>query len=123
MILFNPRTTQWDLLDPASQQLLRETVRFVQAMFDHYKYDVVSVMPPDGYTAICQCELCEGKGQPERGWRGQFSNYVWEYIDAVAREVYKSHPDKMVSAVCYGSYRLPPRHVDLERLRPDAAVD
>jgi len=30
---------------------------------------VVSVMPPDGYGAICQCPLCEGKDAPSaEGW-------------------------------------------------------
>jgi len=29
-----------------------------------------SVMPPDGYTAMCQCKLCEGKDSPQsrRPW-------------------------------------------------------
>lgn len=36
---------------------------------------------------------------PERGWAGSMSDYVWGYVDAVARELYKSHPDRMVSGL------------------------
>ncbi|MDZ4360513.1 MAG: isopentenyl transferase family protein, partial [Variovorax sp.] len=29
--------------------------------------------PADGYTAICQCKLCEGRDSPERDERGHLS--------------------------------------------------
>ena len=37
------------------------TVRWARAQFDIYDFETVSIMPPDAYIAICQCELCEGK--------------------------------------------------------------
>ena len=46
----------------SNEELFRETVRFAQVQFDHYDMDVVSMMPPDGYTSICQCELLRGQG-------------------------------------------------------------
>ena len=48
-------------------ELFREAVEFARVQFDHYDMDAVSIMPPDGYTAICQCDLCEGKESPELG--------------------------------------------------------
>ncbi|MDP6358258.1 MAG: DUF4838 domain-containing protein, partial [Planctomycetota bacterium] len=51
----------------SNKELFRESAKFAQAQFDHYDMDVVSIMPPDGYTAICQCKLCEGKDSPELG--------------------------------------------------------
>ncbi len=104
----------------SNEELLRETVRFVRAQFDHYKYDVVSVMPPDGYTAMCQCELCEGKDSPERGYRGVFSDYVWDFVNRVAKEVRKTHPDKMISNCAYGTYTQPPQYID--KLEPNVQV-
>ena len=46
--------------------IFQDTVRFVRAQFDLLHVNVASVMPPDGYTSICQCKLCEGKDSPER---------------------------------------------------------
>ena len=96
----------------SNEELLRETVRYVRALFDHYRFDVVSVMPPDGYVAICQCPLCEGKDTPGRDYRGLLSDYVWDFVNRVAKEVRKTHPDRMVSCCAYGTYTLPPLGID-----------
>ncbi len=104
----------------SNQELLRETVRYVRAQLDHYQFDVVSVMPPDGYTAICQCEKCAGKDTPERGYRGAFSDYVWDFVNQVAKEVRKTHPQRMISNCAYGTYTLPPNNID--KLEPNIQV-
>ena len=73
---------------------------------DHFKLDMVSVMPPDGYTAICQCPLCAGKDSPERDQRGLASDYIWDIVSRVAREVGKTHVAKKVMNCAYGIYTL-----------------
>ncbi|MCA9072712.1 MAG: DUF4838 domain-containing protein, partial [Planctomycetaceae bacterium] len=67
----------------SNEELLKHAVRFAQVQFDHFDMDVVSIMPPDGYTAMCQCELCKGKESPELGERGRLSNYVWDFVNRV----------------------------------------
>ncbi|QDT91673.1 DUF4838 domain-containing protein [Gimesia algae] len=104
----------------SNEELFQETVRYVRAQFDHFKMDEVSVMPPDGYTAICQCELCKGKDTPERGYRGALSDYVWEFVNRVAKEVGKTHPDKKISNCAYGTYTRPPLNID--KLEPNLQV-
>ncbi|MCB1064351.1 MAG: DUF4838 domain-containing protein [Verrucomicrobiae bacterium] len=104
----------------SNEELFRETVRFVQVQLDHFDMDVVSVQPPDGYTAMCQCELCEGKDSPELGERGRLSNYVWDFVNRVAREVGKTHPDKKISNLAYGIYTEPPSNID--KLEPNIQV-
>jgi tetratricopeptide (TPR) repeat protein len=104
----------------SNEELFQETVRFVRAQFDHYKYEAVSVMPPDGYTSICQCKLCEGKDSPDRDNRGLLSNYVWDFVNRVAKEVRKTHPDRFVSNAAYGTYTLPPQNID--KLEPNVLV-
>lgn len=104
----------------SNDELLSEAVRFARVQFDHYDMDVVSIMPPDGYTSICQCELCEGKGSPELGYRGSLSNYVWDFVNRVAREVGKSHPGKKISNCAYGIYTEPPSNI--EKLEPNVQV-
>ena len=104
----------------SSEGLLRETVHYVRTVLDHYKFKAVSVMPPDGYTAICQCPLCKGKDTPERGYRGRLSDYVWDFVNRVAKEVRKTHPNKLVTCCAYGAYTLPP--LKIRKLEPNVQV-
>jgi predicted negative regulator of RcsB-dependent stress response len=104
----------------SNEELFREAVEFARVQFDHYDMDVVSIMPPDGYTAICQCELCDGKESPELGYRGSLSNYVWEFVNRVANEVAKTHPGKKISNCAYGVYSAPPNNID--KLEPNVQV-
>ncbi len=104
----------------SNPELFAETVAYVRALFDHYDFQSVSVMPPDGYSSICQCELCRGKDTPERGSRGALSDYVWEFVNRVAKEVAKTHPDKWICNCAYGIYTLPPEKI--ERLEPNVLV-
>ena len=94
----------------SSPGLFEANVKYVRAMFDIYDAPMVSVMPTDGYGSICQCELCKGKDTPER-YRGEVSDYVWGYVNRVAQEVYKTHPDKMISCCAYTSYSMPPTKI------------
>ena len=104
----------------SNEELFDETVRYVRAQLDHYQLDAISVMPPDGYTAICQCPLCEGKDSPERDQRGLLSDYVWDFVNRVAKEVGKTHPDKKILNCAYGVYTLPP--LKIEKLEPNVVV-
>ena len=104
----------------SSEGLLKENVRFVRALFDVYDVPMVSVMPQDGYARACECEQCDGKETPERGWHGGISDYVWGYVNRVAEEVYKTHPDGKVSCFAYGTYLLPPEKI--KKLSPNVVV-
>jgi len=104
----------------SSDGLFDETVRYVRTLFDHYRMDVVSVMPPDGFTAMCQCPLCKGKDTPDRGYRGRLSDYVWDFVNRVAKAVAGTHPHKKVLCCAYGAYTLPP--LAIEKLEPNVLV-
>ncbi len=104
----------------SSQGLREQNIKYVRAMFDKMDVPVVSVMPADGYTAMCQCELCKGKETPERGAFGRFSDYTWGYVDAVGRELLKTHPDRKIICLAYGASMLPPTKI--EKLSPNIIV-
>ncbi|MEO1984630.1 MAG: DUF4838 domain-containing protein [Fuerstiella sp.] len=104
----------------SNEELFQETVQFARMQLDHFNMDVVSIMPPDGYTAICQCRKCEGKESPALGSRGMLSNYVWDFVNRVAKEVGKTHPDRKISNCAYGIYTEPPSNID--KLEPNVQV-
>jgi hypothetical protein len=86
----------------SSEGLFRETVAYARAVFDIYGDPAVSVWPEDGFRA-CQCELCRGKTPSEQ---------VWGFVDRVARELYKTHPDKLVTCGAYTPFTEPPEGID-----------
>jgi len=104
----------------SNEELFRETVRYARALLDTYPVKSVSIMPPDGYTSICQCEKCKGKDSPERNERGLLSDYVWDFVNRVAKEIGKSHPQAKVMNCAYGVYTLPPLKID--KLEPNVIV-
>ncbi len=104
----------------SNEELFDATVKWARAQFDVYDYKAVSIMPPDAYGSICQCELCEGKQIDEMGARGKLSNHVWDFANRVAREVAKTHPDKLISCCAYGANTLPPSNID--KLEPNVQV-
>ena len=92
----------------SNEELFDATVKWARAQFDVYDYESVSIMPPDAYIAICQCDLCEGKQIDEMGARGKLSNHVWDFVNRVAREVGKTHPKKKIVCCAYGANTDPP---------------
>lgn len=104
----------------SAEGLIQETANYARALFDHYDMPMVSIMPQDGYSYACQCELCQGKETPDRGRDGIISDYVWSFVDKVGRELMTTHPDRKISCFSYGAYTLPPTTID--KLPPNVVV-
>ena len=104
----------------SNPELFQETVKWARAQFDVYEFEGVSIMPPDAYTSICQDDLCQGKQIDEMGSRGKLSNHVWDFANRVAKEVAKTHPDKLIVCCAYGANTEPPTNI--EKLEPNVQV-
>lgn len=104
----------------SSEGLFQENLAYARLMFDMYNLPAISVWPDDGFTLICECEKCEGKDDPERGRQGVLSNYVWGFTERLARELYKTHPDRLIIGGAYSTYYLPPDNI--EGFSPNVAV-
>ncbi|MCA1809901.1 MAG: DUF4838 domain-containing protein, partial [Lentisphaerae bacterium] len=94
----------------SSAELEQECVNFGRFMFDHYNEPHISLFPSDGFK-ICGCEKCQGKTASE---------LVWGFVDRIARELYKTHPDRIVSCGAYTSYVKPPDSI--EKFTPNMMV-
>lgn len=103
-----------------SQGLLEKHVKFVRNVFDHYSEPMISIDIPDGHGEICEDKLCQAWSTPGQNFKGRLSDYVWQYVNRVAQEVYRTHPDKMVSGLIYGGYQLPPEKID--QMSPNLAI-
>lgn len=92
-----------------SEALIQETIDFARAVFDHYDEAMVDIWPTDGFL---RCETSP-KDLSD-------SDYVWTFVDRVAREVYKTHPDRWISSGAYSIYSSPPESIEV--LSPNVVV-
>ena len=81
-----------------SPGLRSETVKYIRFLYERYDLPSVDIWPVDGLK-VCQCETCQGKTASE---------LVWGFADAVAREVYKTHPNRRITCGAYTSYSEAP---------------
>ncbi|MEO1999520.1 MAG: DUF4838 domain-containing protein [Planctomycetaceae bacterium] len=78
-----------------------------------------SVMPNDN-TNMCGCPDCRPLYRQGVGPAGNASHYVWQFVNDVAREVRRTHPQAMISNCAYFNYTTPPRGLIME---PNVAVE
>lgn len=79
----------------------------------------VPLVPADG-GRFCQCPACTAQKSTDPAvlgnklWlSGTYSDYVWRFVNKVAAEVRKTHPDTLMGALAYEQYAYPPSF-DLE---------
>jgi parallel beta-helix repeat protein len=107
--------------DLCSEGLLAQNVKYVRDIFNIYGDRMTSVMPSDGFNRASESSTaCKAQETPQRGTRGSLSDYVWGYVNRVALEVYKTHPEKMISGGAYTAYALPPENI--AQMAPNVAI-
>jgi hypothetical protein len=117
--------------------VLTQMVADATEYFDeHPTQDIYSVMPMDGQTQICECERCQKQrdtsrravgtveaiwsGKPGTRDDGQYTDYIWNFVNKVALEVAKTRPRKRIGCCAYGLQIVPP--ASIEHLAPNVAV-
>jgi len=87
--------------------------------------DYFAVVPMDNAN-WCKCDRCQALlAKDKDNIRGRHfssgtaSHYLFSFVNAVAREVRKTHPDKYISTLAYHVYAFRPEDIQLE---PNVAV-
>lgn len=107
-----------NLLSPL---LFEKQVKHIRAMFDHFQEPMHNIDLTDGYGGRTSDDPAwQAQQTPQRGWAGAMSDHVFGYLNRVAQEVHRSHPDRLVSALAYGAYTMPPEKI--EKLSPNLAL-
>lgn len=78
--------------------------------------DFYSLVPMDA-GEFCKCPVCQAqmhKDEAAGGWNGYGSDYIFNFVNTVAKEVKKTHPDKYIACLAYSDYLFYPRHTQLE---------
>lgn len=103
-------------------ELVREVAQMARDFFDGKKNapegwkavgDYFALIPDDN-SNYCRCDRCRelvysGKSmRTDQFSSGTISNYFFSFVNAVAREVGKTHPDKYIATLAYWNYAFPP---------------
>lgn len=100
--------------------LLEAVVADANAYFDaHPEQYIYTVMPNDWFNRICDCPACQAQAEYDKPEYGKFSKYVWSFVNRVAKEVGKKHPDKFIGCCAYNTYAMIPEGMKFE---PNVAV-
>lgn len=111
-----------------SQGFVNQVVADAREYFDTGKAQPRAVAAGDFFALVpmdnaswCRCERCQAQilKEPTRGYattsNDTASNCIFGFINKVAREVGKTHPDKWLAALAYSRYVYPPTSEPLER--------
>ena len=68
---------------------------------------------------MCRCEDCQAALRPEKPSGARHTDYVWSFVNKVARETRKNHPRRLITCASYSDYSAVPENFELE---PNVAV-
>ena len=102
----------------SNPELIKAVVADARAYFDRgggrWGENAYCLEPEDG-SSFCQCPDCTRQFEPARSKdSSQHSSYWFRFVNAVAREVKKTHPDKLVTTLAYATHQGVPTGFDVE---------
>jgi len=98
--------------DLCSEGLYKENLAYIKAIIETYDETIISAMPSDGYNWISDESDEECAAMVTKTIRysdGKLSNYVWEYVNNLAWDIYKEYGlERKISCSIYPPYRKVP---------------
>lgn len=91
--------------------------RRIQEMYKPEEQCIVSISPNDG-GGFCECASCKALDHPELygpddGYHGVvLSDRIFTFVNAVAREVKRTHPKLTIGIMAYTYFNPPPKTID-----------
>ena len=102
--------------------VIRITIETVRAFYDaNPEISTFSLCPNDS-AKFCECPSCLALDEGMERYRGRRMNSdsYFYFIETVAKELMKTHPDRYVGTYAYWTTELPPRRI--KKLPPNVVV-
>ena len=105
----------------SNPDVINAVVKEAREVFDKNKdLKYFTVMPGDSNEIYyCQCKDCQALLRPQEPPGKTHSYAIWTFVNKVAEEVRKTHPDRFITCCAYAGYRIPPEDVYFQ---PNVAV-
>jgi len=102
--------------------VIRITIDKVRKHFDENPETTTFSLCPNDSDRFCQCPPCRALDEGMERYRGRrmTSDSYFYYIESVAKEVLKTHPDRYLGTYAYWTTELPPRRIT--HLPPNVVV-
>ena len=113
----------------SNEDFIKQLVQDIRDYFDHGGFKKrMSMIGVPGYTwgqnyfalepmdnsSFCKCAKCTPQFEPDRPRAEQHSTYWFRFVNRVAREIKKTHPDKKLTTLAYMTHEGLPTGVKLE---------
>ncbi len=96
----------------SNPEVLRLTVEYARRWFDEHPTIDSFSLGMDDISHLCSCAGCRAMdAHPDSYEKGQFSDRHYKFVNAVAREVAKTHPDRYIGTLIYAIARELPETV------------
>jgi hypothetical protein len=105
----------WQLCLTHPEVLKIATKTVLRWVEEHPEATVYSVSQNDGFGGNCECEKCTAIDEEE----GSPSGLMLRFANAIAEEVVKKHPDKLIDTLAYTYTERPPK---ITRPHPNVRV-
>lgn len=102
----------------SNPEVIKIIVEHARDYFDHgggrWGKDTYCLEPEDN-SSFCTCDNCKCDFEPERGSEAaQHSTYWFKFVNKVAAEVRKTHPDKLITTLAYATHEGVPTDLKVE---------
>lgn len=105
----------------SNPDVVRLTVEAAREYLDAHPEHNSFSLAMDDINHLCGCDKCRAMdASPDDYARKRFSDRHYKFVNAVARELAKTHPDKFIGTLCYNIARELPATVD--KLEPNVFI-
>lgn len=102
----------------SNPEVQRLTVEYARRWFDDSQDRDSFSLGMDDISHLCSCPNCRGlDAHPDSYEKHEFSDRHYKFVNAIAREVAKTHPDRYIGTLIYSVARKLPETVD--KLEPN----
>jgi len=96
----------------SNPEVVRLTVEYARKWFDENPNIDSFSLGMDDISHLCSCPNCRALDpHPDSYEKGEFSDRHYKFVNAVAREIKKTHPDRYIGTLIYSIARKPPETV------------
>lgn len=90
----------------------RLTVEYARKWFDDHPHNDSFSLGMDDISHLCGCAQCRAMDpRPDSYEKREFSDRHYKFVNAIAREIKKTHPDRFIGTLIYNIARTPPETV------------